>query len=83
MDFVSDALFDGRKFRVLTVVDNHTRECLAIEVAQSLTGDDVVRVTCLVFSSQSHLETPAPVIDSDFHCDTNSNGVLYFRLEWG
>jgi len=44
MDFVSDALFDGRKFRALTVVDNHTRECLAIEVTQSLTGDDVVRV---------------------------------------
>lgn len=44
MDFVSDALFDGRKFRALNVVDNHTRECLAIEVAQSLTGDDVVRV---------------------------------------
>ena len=44
MDFVSDAFFDGRKFRALTVVDNHTRECLAIEVAQSLTGDDVVRV---------------------------------------
>ena len=44
MDFVSDALFDGRKFRAVTVVDNHTRECLAIEVAQSLTGDDVVRV---------------------------------------
>ena len=44
MDFVSDALFDGRKFRASTVVDNHTRECLAIEVAQSLTGDDVVRV---------------------------------------
>ncbi len=42
MDFVSDALFDGRKFRALTVVDNHTRECLAIEVAQLLTGDDVV-----------------------------------------
>ena len=44
MDFVSDALFDGKKFRALTVVDNHTRECLAIEVAQSPTGDDVVRV---------------------------------------
>jgi putative transposase len=44
MDFVSDALFYGRKFRALTVVDNHIRECLAIEVAQSLTGDDVVRV---------------------------------------
>ncbi len=41
---MSDALFDVRKFRALTVVDNHTRECLAIKVAQSLTGDDVVRV---------------------------------------
>ena len=44
MDFVSDALFDGKKFRALTVVDNFTRECLAIEVGQSLTGEDVVRV---------------------------------------
>ena len=44
MDFVSDALFDGRRFRGLTVVDNFTRECLAIEVGQSLKGDDVVAV---------------------------------------
>jgi len=36
MDFVADALFDGRKLRMLTVVDLFTRECLAIEVAQSL-----------------------------------------------
>jgi len=41
------------------------------------------KVTCLVFSSQFHLETLAPVVDSDFHCDTNSNGVWYSRLEWG
>jgi putative transposase len=44
MDFVSDTLFDGKKIQWLTLVDNFTRECLAIEVAQSLTGDDVVRV---------------------------------------
>lgn len=44
MDFVSDALFNGKKFRALTIVDNHTRECLAIEVNQSLTGDHVVEV---------------------------------------
>lgn len=42
MDFVSDALFDGRRFRGLTVVDNFSRECLAIAVGQSLKGDDVV-----------------------------------------
>jgi len=41
-DFVADALFDGRKLRMLTVVDCYTRECLAIDVGQSLKGQDVV-----------------------------------------
>ena len=41
-DFVADALFDGRKLRMLTVVDCYTRECLAIDVGQSLKGEDVV-----------------------------------------
>ena len=44
MDFVSDALFDGRKFRALTLVNNYSRECLAIYVGQSLRGRDVVNV---------------------------------------
>lgn len=41
---MSDALFDGRRFRALTLVDNYSRECLAIEVGQSLKGFDVVDV---------------------------------------
>ena len=44
MDFVSDQLVGGQRFRLLTLVDNHSRESLAIEVGQRLTGDDVVRV---------------------------------------
>jgi len=44
MDFVADALFDGRRFRALTVVDNFTKESLAIEVDQQLKGEDVVAV---------------------------------------
>ena len=44
MDFVADALFDGRRFRALTVVDNFTKESLAIEVDQQLRGEDVVKV---------------------------------------
>ncbi len=44
MDFVMDALFDGRRFRALTLVDNFSRECLEIEVGTSLKGEDVVRV---------------------------------------
>ena len=44
MDFVADQLFDGRKFRALTLVDNYSRECVAIQVGQSLKGTDVVAV---------------------------------------
>lgn len=44
MDFVADQLVDGRRFRVLTIVDNFTRESLALYAAQSIKGDDVVEV---------------------------------------
>jgi putative transposase len=39
---VADALFDGRRLRALTVVENYSRESLAIDVGQSLKGEDVV-----------------------------------------
>jgi putative transposase len=42
MDFVSDQLFDGRKFRALTVLDNYSRKCLGILVGQSIKGEQVV-----------------------------------------
>ena len=44
VDFVHDSLFDGRRFRALTVIDEWSRECLAIEVDLSLTGERVIRV---------------------------------------
>jgi len=44
MEFMSDQLVGGQRFRLLTLVDNHSRESLAIEAGQRLTGDDVVRV---------------------------------------
>ena len=42
MDFMSDELFDGRRIRVLTVVDHFTRECPALVVDGSITGQRVV-----------------------------------------
>jgi putative transposase len=44
MDFLSDSLVSGQRFRVLTVVDNMSRESPAIEAARSLTGERVVAV---------------------------------------
>ncbi len=44
MDFVSDALSNGRRVRMLTVIDVWNRECVRIEVDHSLTGSRVARV---------------------------------------
>ena len=44
LDFMADTLSSGRKLRTLNVVDDYTRECLAIEVDTSLPGARVVRV---------------------------------------
>ena len=43
LDFVSDAFTDGRRFRVLAVVDDYSRECLALVADTSLSGHRVTR----------------------------------------
>lgn len=48
-DFVQDRTYGGRRFRMLTVIDEYTRECLAIVVARRLTSDDVLQVLCDLF----------------------------------
>jgi len=52
MDFLSDQLFSGKRFRVLTLVDNFSRESLAIRAGQRLTGDDVVQTVDAVVKSR-------------------------------
>jgi len=44
VDFMTDSFSSGRRFRTLNVVDDYTRECLAIEVDTSIGGARVVRV---------------------------------------
>ena len=44
MDFISDGLASGQAIRALTVLDHFTRECVAIEVDTSLSGERVARV---------------------------------------
>lgn len=45
MDFVSDSLFHGRRFRLVTGVAAYTLECLAIHVNKGIMGQQVVDVT--------------------------------------
>lgn len=51
-DFVSDRLANGKKIRMLTVIDEFTRKCLAIRVAGSLKSDDVLAVLTDLFTSE-------------------------------
>jgi len=44
IDFVTDSIVTGRRFRALVIVDDYSRECLAIEVDTSLGGRRVVQV---------------------------------------
>lgn len=48
MDFVHDRLEDGRKFRILTVVDQFTKECVALHAKPRLLGPDVAEALDLV-----------------------------------
>lgn len=51
MDFVQDSLFDGSRFRILTIVDNYSKKCLDLLVGKSLKGNDVATLlqqVCLV-----------------------------------
>ena len=44
MDFMHDVLSGGRTIRVFTLIDVCTRECVALHVAKSFTGDDVAHL---------------------------------------
>ena len=49
-DFLTDRTEDGRQLRLLAVIDEYTRECLAIEVARSFTAQDVLGVLQYLFA---------------------------------
>ncbi len=48
-DFVASRTHDGRALKLLTVLDEHTRECLAIVVARKIRSHDVLEVLADLF----------------------------------
>lgn len=52
-DFVGGRTHDGVGFRMLTIVDEFTRECLAIDVARKLTSDDVLERLAWLMATRS------------------------------
>jgi len=81
LDFVSDALSDGRRFRILCVVDDFSRECLACVVDTSLGGVRVVRELARLTRER----TTPQVIVSDNGTELTSVAVLKWatdRVAW-
>ncbi len=79
LDFVSDTLTDGRRFRVLCVVDDFTRECLALVADTSLSGWRVVRELDAIAARRGY---PASVV-SDNGTELTSSAVLAWSQDRG
>jgi len=82
LDFVSDQLTDGRRFRILTVVDECTRECLALVPDTSLSGSRVARELDRLIIERGK---PKMVV-SDNGTELTSNAILTWadqsRVAW-
>lgn len=65
LDFVSDQLAEGRRFRIMTVVDDCTRECLALIADTSLSGARVARELATLFDTRVK---PATVVSDNVLC---------------
>ena len=79
LDFVSDTLADGRRFRVLAVVDDFTRECLALVVDTSLSGVRVARELDRIVELRG---CPCMIV-SDNGTELTSNAILAWQEERG
>jgi putative transposase len=81
LDFVADALSDGRRFRILCIVDDFSRECLATVVDTSLGGVRVVRELERLATERALPQ----IVVSDNGTELTSGAVLRWatgRLRW-
>ena len=79
LDFVSDALACGRRFRLLNVIDDYSRECLACIVDTSLSGRRVVRELSAIVERRG---LPCMVV-SDNGTELTSHAVLAWCQDTG
>jgi putative transposase len=79
LDFVSDQMTDGRRFRILTVVDNCTRECLALVADTSLSGRRVARELDAIIRQRGR---PGMIV-SDNGTELTSNAILTWADDTG
>ena len=70
-DFIMARAHDGRAFRMLTINDEYTRECPAIDVAGHLRSDDVLHCLAELFVDRSPLAHIRSDNDSEFTAEAD------------
>ena len=80
LDFVSDQMTDGRRMRILTVVDDCTRECLALVADTSISGRRVARELDAIVRQRG--QRPQTIV-SDNGTEFTSNAILRWADETG
>ncbi|MAI69457.1 MAG: hypothetical protein CMM01_00875 [Rhodopirellula sp.] len=78
-DFVTDRTEDGRQLRLLVVIDEFTRECLAIEVGRSFTAQDVMGVLQYLFAVRGN---PEHIRSDNLGNDTGPEFVSRVICRW-
>lgn len=75
LDFVSDSFMDGRRFRILTVIDEYSRECLALVADTSITGHRLARELTGLMEERGSPE----IIVSDNGTEMTSKAILAWQ----
>ncbi len=75
LDFVADTLTDGRRFRILCVIDDFSRECLATVADNALSGERVARELDQIAERRGY---PCMIV-SDNGTELTSNAILAWQ----
>lgn len=74
MDFMSDSLYDGRRFRLLNIIDDYSREAVQMKVGFSITGSHLVRI---FEEMKTYRKLPKQIV-----VDNGSEFTSKIFLEW-
>ncbi len=88
LDFVSDQLANGRRIRILCIVDLYSRECLALEADTSISGDRVSRVLQRLIETRGKPQALLSDNGPEFVCKAmqlwaNDAGIVLNQIEPG
>ena len=88
LDFMHDSLYCGKRFRALNIIDEATRECLAIEIDSSLPAERVIRVLDQLkeergLPDQIRLDNGPELVSETFShwCEEHGNPPIVVRLQ--